>query len=59
MITTQRTPLTEKEEFEVAARPLVDYLRVNHHPHVTAIVTSNGIELLEGLMAWSYRPTEE
>ena len=40
----------QKKEMEDAARPLIKYLAENHHPHVTAIVTSTSIELLEGLM---------
>ncbi len=39
------------KEFEMAARPLIKYLAENHHPHVTAIITSVGAELLEGLMS--------
>ncbi len=46
--------LTEKQkqrsdEFEAAARPLIKYLAENHHPHVTAIITSTSGELIEGL----------
>jgi hypothetical protein len=43
-------PLT-KDEFkslEDAARPLMEWLAANCHPHVTAIVTSEDAELLEG-----------
>jgi len=32
------------------SKPLIKYLAENHHPHVTAIVTSDMVELLEGLM---------
>lgn len=35
-------------EFEKAARPLIQYLCENHHPHVTAIITPVSCELLEG-----------
>ena len=37
--------------FEEAARPLIQYLAENHHPHVTAIVTSTSAELLEAKMS--------
>ncbi len=42
-----------RQEFTEAARPLVKYLAENHHPHVTALVTGNGAELLEGLCAFT------
>lgn len=38
------------EELRTASKSLIDYLRKNHHPHVTAIVTSNSVEILEGLL---------
>lgn len=31
------------------AEPLLKYLREKHHPHTTAIVTGNSIELVEGV----------
>ena len=37
--------------FTEAARPLIKYLNDNHHPHVTAIITSTSAELLEGMMS--------
>ena len=37
------------EAFEKAARPLIQYLAENHHPHVTAIIHSTGGQLLEGM----------
>ena len=36
-------------EFKKASIPLLKYLNKNHHPHVTAIVTSTSIELVEGI----------
>jgi len=30
-----------------AAEPLIEYLNNNHHPHMTVIVTSTSIKLLE------------
>jgi predicted ATP-binding protein involved in virulence len=39
----------ELKELEDASCPLIKYLSENHHPHVTAIVTSTSVELLEGL----------
>ena len=38
------------KELEAAAEPLIKYLAGKHHPHVTAIVTSTSVELVEGLM---------
>lgn len=37
------------DPFRVAADPLIKYLATEHHPHVTAIVTGTGAELMEGL----------
>lgn len=37
-------------ELQNAAEPLIKYLCENHNPHVTAIVTSTSVELVEGLM---------
>lgn len=36
------------DEFEAAARPLIQYLAENHHPHVTCMVTNDYAQLLEG-----------
>ncbi len=41
-----------REKFEAAAKPLIDYLRQNHHPHVTVIVSPAGAQLLEGQMTY-------
>ena len=38
-------------DFKTASLPLIKYLNENHHPHVTAIVTTTSCELLEGLQA--------
>lgn len=35
-----------KKRFEDAARPLVQWLAENCHPHTTAVVTSTNAELL-------------
>lgn len=37
------------EPLRAAADPLIKYLAENHHPHVTAIVTGIGAEILEGI----------
>lgn len=39
------------ESFNLAAAPLMQWLRENCHPHVTAIVDSERAECLEGLAA--------
>lgn len=46
----QKKPLTKEQEFEKAAMPLMEYLALNHHPHMSVIVTSTNAELLEGQM---------
>ena len=37
------------EELRQASLPLIKYLAENYHPHVTTIVTSTSVELLEGI----------
>lgn len=39
------------KEFEQLARPMMQYLCENHHPHVTVVVTPTNAELLEGKMS--------
>lgn len=41
------------EELYEVAKPLIRYLAEKHHPHVTAIVTSTSVELLEGILCKS------
>lgn len=35
-------------EFEAIVTPLIMWLRENHHPHMTVVVTSRNAEVLEG-----------
>ena len=42
----------ELDELQKASEQLMKYLCDNHHPHVTAIVTGTGVELVEGLMTF-------
>jgi hypothetical protein len=37
----------QREDFEIAARPLMEYLGKNHHPHVKVIVDNGSSEILE------------
>lgn len=41
------------EELKEAAKPLIKYLCENHHPHITAIVTPTGVEVMEGIQSVS------
>lgn len=41
--------VTTEQEFINASRPLIKHLAENHQPHVTAIVTGNNTQLLEGM----------
>lgn len=50
MYSTQKKPLTEQEEFERAAAPLIQYLNTKCSPHMSVIITSNNAELLQGIM---------
>lgn len=36
--------------FTEAAKPLIRWMNENYHPHVSAIVTPTGAELVEGLL---------
>ncbi len=38
----------QRKSFEAAARPLIQWLCENVHPHHTVIVTPTGAELTEG-----------
>lgn len=53
---TQNNSLDADHEFAKVINLLVEYLKKNHHPHVTVIVTQNGGELLEGI---KYHPVTE
>ena len=39
----------QRKSFEVAARPMIEWLCKNCHPHVTAIVEPGSAELHEGV----------
>lgn len=52
MIITKEQQASLKE----ASKPLADWLMVNCHPHVTAIVTNGDTELLEGLAHVLHNP---
>jgi hypothetical protein len=45
--------LSRQERFELAAKPLIEFLSTEYHPHVTAIVTSERAEILEGLIVYN------
>ena len=47
----EKTSKQKLSEFKQAAGPLMKLLNDNYHPHVTAIITTTSIELLEGLCA--------
>ena len=47
MIVTEK----QRQAFELAAKPLMDFMEANFHPHVTSIVDSHRAELLEGVCA--------
>lgn len=39
--------------FQEAAKPLMDYLKQNYHPHMTVIVTAENSEMVGGLMSYT------
>lgn len=53
---TENTLPPQTAALAEAAKPLIAYLAANHRPHTSAIVTSTGIEVLEGVLCFS---TEE
>lgn len=46
--------MSKNEELKEVARPLVEYIRKNYHPHVTVIVDSMHAEVLEGVAVAKY-----
>jgi hypothetical protein len=44
--------LERDEELKKAAIPLIKLLNKRYHPHVTAIVTPTGVEILEGISSY-------
>jgi hypothetical protein len=45
-----KNPKIDNESLLEAAKPLIKYLNENCCPHVTAIVDSQSVELVEGIM---------
>lgn len=41
--------VSEKPSLEACARPLIEYLNDNHHPHCKVIVTTDNAEVVEGV----------
>jgi len=44
-------PVSNSADFREAANPMLKYLNENYHPHVTAVITTTSIELLDSLKA--------
>jgi len=42
----------KQKEFEMVAKPLIEFLRKNFHPHVTVLVDCCSAELLEGICSF-------
>lgn len=47
------------KELREVAKPLVDYIRANYHPHTTVIVDCNHAEVLEGVVVAKYDEQSE
>lgn len=41
----------EATELEVMARPIVEYLKANYHPHAAVVITSNRVVVTETLLS--------
>ena len=39
----------QRKEFEELVRPLIEFLNCNCHPHVSVTITTNRVELSEGI----------
>ena len=42
-------PEEKRDEFEAVARPMIEWLNINCHPHVSVVISSTNAELLEGV----------
>jgi hypothetical protein len=51
--------VSKNEELKEAAKPLVDYIRKNYHPHVTVIVDCMHAEVLEGVEVEKFELEDE
>ena len=51
-----KTELEKREEklleLKNAAKPLLELINSKYHPHVTIIITSDTVEVLEGVIAY-------
>jgi len=43
----------QEKEFENLARPIIEWLNLNCHPHITVIICSTRAELSEGIMGFT------
>lgn len=41
----------EATELEVMARPIVEYLKANYHPHAIVVITGNRVVVMETLLS--------
>lgn len=51
--------MSKNEELKELARPLVEYIKKNYHPHVTVIVDSTHAEVLEGVAVAKFDEEEK
>ncbi len=49
----------QRDTFDAAAKPLMDWLATNTHPHASVIVTSEAAELVEGVRCYRRPATGE
>lgn len=49
----------KNEELREVAKPLVEYIRANYHPHTTVIVDCNHAEVLEGVEVAKFEETTD
>ena len=51
--------MSKNDELREVARPLVEYIRKNYHPHTTVIVDCNHAEVLEGVAVAKFGSYDE
>lgn len=52
VISKDGIPEQQRESFKNAARPLMEWLATNMHPHAKALIESTSAELLEGSIGY-------
>lgn len=41
----------KRDRLEDLARPLIEYLKENHHPHTSIVITEDRVEVMETIVS--------